>query len=380
MLTIGVIGKSRKAHERRVAIHPAQIDWIPEEVRAALRFETGYGEPFEVDDETIAARTGGVADRDELFAHSDVVLLAKPVLDDLLAMRDGGILWGWPHCVQQSAITQTAIDKRLTLIAWEAMHKWSRDGHFEMHIFNRNNEIAGYAAVLDAMRLRGIDGNYGPHRKAVVVGFGSVGRGSVQALMRLGVTDISVFTQRSSPLVVDQIAGPEYRHMEHDDDGRLVAINPGSPTHPFIDELAAADIIVNATLQDTDEPLMYMSEDEVGALRPGTLIVDVSCDEGMGFPFARPTTFSDPVFRVGSAWYYAVDHTPSYLWDSASWEISNSLIPILPIVMGGPERWAESQTISRAIEIREGVVKNPAILRFQDREGDYPHTVRAPQD
>ena len=101
--------------------------------------------------------------------------------------------------------------------------------------------------------------------------------------------------------------------------------------------------------------------------------MDVSCDEGMGFYFAKPTTFKEPMFKVGKIHYYAVDHTPSYLWNSASWEISNSLIPYLPIVMGGPASWKESETVRRAIEIRDGVVQNPKILSFQNRSAAYPH-------
>jgi alanine dehydrogenase len=374
MLSIGVIGRSRKENERRVPIHPDQLDWLADEVRAGLRFEKGYGQAFDVSDAAIAERSGGVADRETLFAEADVILLAKPMLEDLEAMHEGGILWGWPHCVQQQALTQAAIDRRLTLIAWEAMHKWNSDGRFDMHIFNRNNELAGYASVMQAMSLRGIDGNYGPRRRALVLGFGSVGRGAALALRRLGVTDVTVFTQRNSPLVVDQIPGPEYRHFERSDRG-LVAVESNGDRRPFLDAMADADIIVNAVLQDTDHPLMYLNEGEVDALKDGSLIVDVSCDEGMGFPFARPTSFSDPIFRVGRAWYYAVDHSPSLFWDSASWEISTALTPILPIVMSGPERWAESLTITRAIEIRDGVIQNPAILSFQNRAQDYPHEV-----
>ena len=64
----------------------------------------------------------------------------------------------------------------------------------------------------------------------------------------------------------------------------------------------------------------------------GSLIVDVSCDEGMAFEWARPTGFSDPMFTVGgNINYYAVDHSPSYLWNSASWEISEALLGFLPI-------------------------------------------------
>jgi len=374
MLSIGVIGRSRKENERRVPIHPGQLDCLPEEVRAGLRFERSYGEAFDTSDASIAERTGGVASREDLFAESDVILLAKPLLEDLEAMREGSILWGWPHCVQQQALTQAAIDRRLTLIAWEAMHKWNSDGHFDMHIFNRNNELAGYASVMHAMALRGVDGNYGPRRRALVLGFGSVGRGAALALRQLGVTDVKVFTQRNSPLVVDQMPGAEYCQFERSEQG-LVVVQPDHHRRPFIEEIADADIVVNAVLQDTDNPLMYLGKSEVDNLKSGSLIVDVSCDEGMGFPFARPTSFSDPIFRAGPAWYYAVDHSPSLFWDSASWEISTALTPILPIVMGGPNRWAKSLTITRAIEIRDGVIENPAILSFQKRAAEYPHEV-----
>lgn len=81
------------------------------------------------------------------------------------------------------------------------------------------------------------------------------------------------------------------------------------------------------------------------------------------------------MFKVGPVDYYAVDHTPSYLWESASWEISTALLTYLPVVMGGPDSWKKNETIRRAIEIREGVVRNPKILSFQHRPKRYPHDV-----
>jgi alanine dehydrogenase len=96
----------------------------------------------------------------------------------------------------------------------------------------------------------------------------------------------------------------------------------------------------------------------------------------MGFEWARPTSFDDPMFTVGNGvHYYAVDHSPSYLWNSATWEISEALIPHLPAVMAGPDGWTASDTIRRAIEIQDGVVLNPRILSFQHRDPDYPHHV-----
>jgi alanine dehydrogenase len=110
------------------------------------------------------------------------VLLPKPLESDLRDMREGMVHWGWPHCVQQRGITQAAIDRRLTLLAWEAMFTW-RGELRDMHLFARNNEMAGYCAVDHAMTLAGMNGHYGPPLKAVVLSFGSVSRGAVAALL-----------------------------------------------------------------------------------------------------------------------------------------------------------------------------------------------------
>jgi hypothetical protein len=77
--------------------------------------------------------------------------------------------------------------------------------------------------------------------------------------------------------------------------------------------------------------------------------------------------------------YYAVDHSPSYLWNSATWEISEALLPHLDTILAGPSAWDAAPTIARAIEIRDGVIQNPSILSFQRRDDAYPHTVRKDQ-
>jgi alanine dehydrogenase len=146
------------------------------------------------------------------------------------------------------------------------------------------------------------------------------------------------------------------------------------PLAPF---LAESDIVVNCTLQDPNAPLMYLQTEDLAAFRSGSLIVDVSCDEGMGFSWARPTSFAEPMFEVGEhIQYYAVDHSPSYLWNSATWEISAALLPFLETVLAGPEAWDDNEAIRRAIEIRDGHVVNPSILEFQNRESTYPHAAR----
>src|SRR6478735_3286721 len=155
MLTVGLLGRSRKENERRLPLHPAHLGRIDPTLRSQVYLETGYGAPFGMPDEEIAPLVGGIQPRAQIMAERDVVLLPKPQVQDLREMSDGQTLWGWPHCVQDTELTQAAIDRRLTLIAFEAMNHWTSDGSFNLHVFHKNNELAGYASVLHALSLMG---------------------------------------------------------------------------------------------------------------------------------------------------------------------------------------------------------------------------------
>jgi alanine dehydrogenase len=95
----------------------------------------------------------------------------------------------------------------------------------------------------------------------------------------------------------------------------------------------------------------------------------------MGFYFATPTSFKNPLLKVATVDYYAVDHTPSYYWESASRSISAALIVHLPTIAAGRESWQYNETIRRAINIDNGVVQKADILTYQNRQQDYPHAV-----
>jgi alanine dehydrogenase len=374
-LRIGVIARSRKPDEYRLPIHPRHLDRIDPAVRECLLLEAGYGERFGVADDRIAPLIGGMRSREQLIAECDVCLLAKPTADDVAVLREGQVLWGWPHCVQDETITQLGIDRKLTMIAWEGMNHWTEDGSFRVHVFQENNELAGYCSVLHAMQLRGATGAYGRRLRAAVISFGATARGAVGALTALGVADVSVLTHRTVSAVAAPIHGVQLLHFERDarDPARTLVL-AGPELTPMAEFLAGYDIVVNCVLQDTDAPLMFVTREELALFAPTTLFVDVSCDEGMGFEWARPTSFEDPMLVVGAGvHYYAVDHSPSYLWESATWEISEALLPYLATVTAGPAAWEADETIRRAIDIRDGVIQNPKILSFQRRSNGYPH-------
>lgn len=374
-LKLGVLSRSGKPDERRLPIHPLHIQRIDPALREVISFERGYGDRFGISDRQLASQVGSLASREQLIAESDVILLPKPQLADLAALRVGQVLWGWPHCVQNKEITQLAIDRRLTLIAFEAMNHWHSDGSFGLHVFHKNNELAGYCSVLHALQLIGSTGDYGRRLRAAVIGFGATARGAVTALNAHGVHDIDILTNRETAAVGSPIHSARMMHFDHDNENpRRSEVLTEEGSRPLAGFLAEHDIIVNCVFQDTNAPLTFLIEDDLTLLAASTLIIDVACDEGMGFSWARPTSFAEPTFLVGNGiTYYAVDHSPSYLWNSATWEISEALLPYLATILDGPAAWQGDPTVQRAIEIQDGVIRNPDVLLFQHRSSRYPH-------
>ncbi|NQV03316.1 MAG: NAD(P) transhydrogenase subunit alpha [Bacteroidia bacterium] len=377
LLQMGVIGTSKKVDERRVPIHPDHLNRLPEHIRRQLIFEKGYGAPFNIDDEEIAYQTGGTATRSEILSDIGSVIIAKPVLSDLEELKEGGILWGYPHCAQQMQVTQTAIDRKQTLIAFEDMFVWNPMGQIGRHTFYKNNELAGYSAVIHALQLKGIDGHYGNQRKVIIFSFGAVSRGAIYALKAHGFRDITICIQRPDHEVREEVLDVNYVRIRtgEENEPRLIVVEHDGSERSLLDLINESEIIINGTYQNTDDPIIFVNEDEKSSLMPGTLIIDVSCDEGMGFYFAGPTTFKDPIISVDKIDYYAVDHTPSYFWESASRSISAALIVHLPSVIAGRASWKKNATIQNAINIDEGVIVKDTILRFQSRQKAYPHLV-----
>jgi len=377
LLKMGVIGTSKKKDERRVPIHPEHLIRLPEFIRRQLIFEKGYGAPFNMDDEEIADQTGGVATRAELLSDIGSVILTKPVASDLEELKEGGILWGYPHCAQQMLVTQAAIDRKQTLIAFEDMFVWAPNGQIGRHTFYKNNELAGYSAVIHALQLKGIDGHYGNQRKVIIFSFGAVSRGAIYALKAHGFRDITICIQRPDHEVREEVLDVNYVRIRkgEGDEPRLLIVEHDGSERPLLDLINESEIIINGIYQNTDNPINFVNEEEKSRLKPGTLIIDVSCDEGMGFYFAKPTSFLNPIISVDKIDYYAVDHTPSYYWESATRSISAALVVHLPSVIAGRAGWMKNKTIQNAINIDEGVIVKDSILRFQSRQKAYPHMV-----
>lgn len=368
-MTLAIFGTSNKTFEKRIPIHPQHLIKLPEHILSQLAFEENYASDFGFDINTIKDKVFGIFPREKLFELFDILMLPKFSEADNDNFRNGQTIYGWPHCVQGDSVTQTAINKKLTLIAFEAM--FSGEGTPKHHIFHKNNEMAGFAAIQHSTELRGITGYYGGLMKAVVFGFGSTGRGAIHALLAQGISDITVFTRRPPYLVQQQIPGVKFEQY-FVSDGIALRANGETIASGLLD----IDIIANCILQDPNNPIDFVAKGDNQFLKDNAIIADVSCDEAMGFYFARPTTFLEPGFIVdgSNCYYYSVDHTPSYFWNSSSYELSLSIIPFLEnmIIEKG---YKENNILHNALEIESGIIINDSILKFQNRERDYPHYV-----
>ena len=375
-LSLGVMARSLKENERRLPIHPQHLGRIPDDLRGRIFLERGYGERLRRLRRAARARGSPASAPASSSSHEcDVILQPKPLLSDIAELRDGQVLWGWPHCVQDEELTQVAIDRQLTLIAFEAMNHWHRDGSFSLHVFHKNNELAGYCSVLHAMQIAGSpattaapSGRRDRLRRDRPRGGDRAERPRRPRRRRPHPPRDARSPRRSTRrTMVHFDTDDTTARVSHalTDDGRV----------PLAEFLAEHDIIVNCVLQDTDAPLMFLTERRPRAhAAPGTLIVDVSCDEGMGFSWARPTTFTEPDLRRRRQ-RALLRRRPQ---------------PVLPVELRhlGDQRGAAAlpadrarraaslggdPTIRRAIEIRDGVIQNPAILSFQGRSPKHPH-------
>ena len=331
-LSLGVVATSRKHDERRLAIHPGHVERIDAELRRRMFLEQGYGERFGVSDAQLAPLVGGPRSRDELLGGLRRRAAAQAGAGGSRSAAPRARSSGAGRTASRTGeITQLAIDRRLTLIAWEAMNHWTADGNFSVHVFHKNNELAGYCSVLHALELLGSTGDYGRRLRGAVISFGATARGAVRGLSALGISDVTVLTQRSVSAVASPFASVRMRRFVRDpaNPSRTLALErarpgpiargPGTARHRR--QLHPAGHRRAADVRDERGPQRLQARHACSSTSPAT--------RAWAFEWARPTSFADPMFTVGQGLhYYAVDHSPSFLWNSATWENSEALLEL----------------------------------------------------
>lgn len=288
-----------------------------------LYFETGYGESFAVSDKMLRTVGVHVVSREEVLKQEIICDPKAGDADYIEKLHDGQIVFGWIHAVQNEKLTDTFLSKRLTAIAWEDMNEEGR------HVFWRNNEIAGEAAIMQAFSCYG---KMPYDTKVAVLGRGNVARGAYKILIGLGA-EVTVYDRRTEDL--------------------------------FRKEAGKYDVLVNAITWDVSRTDHIIYKEDLKKMKQDSMIIDVSCDEGMGIETSRPTTIEQPAYHVNGVLHYVVDHTPSIFYKTASKSISTQVEKYLPIIMAGEEK--KDNILRPAIILDNGRIYDRKILENQEQ-------------
>lgn len=309
---------SHKENERRRALVPDHLAMVAHPER--LFIERGYGEVLGYEDEDYARWGVGVVSRQEVL-RMEVICDPKLGDGDYLAELHGQTVFGWLHAVRNREIADSLIAGGLTAYAWEDMNENGR------HSFWRNNEIAGEAAVAHAYIIHGV---FPYNTKVAVIGKGNAARGAVKMLSSMGA-DVRVYDRHSEALLRE--------------------------------ELGEYDVVVNAVLWDTRRKDHIISREDLGRMKRGAMIIDISCDRAGGVESSVPTTIAEPTYFVDGVRHYVVDHTPALFYKTTSRSLSEEVVKYLDLLIEG----AENETLSAAKCVEEGRIIDTRIVEFQGR-------------
>lgn len=312
---------SHKNNEKRRALFPCDLHVIQH--LDCLLFEEGYGESLGVDDDAYRAMGVQILPRERVLEAEvlvDVKLGDADYLDSISAEK---ILCGWAHSVQNVNFTGEAIMNRHTVLAWENIFENFR------YVFSRNREVAGEAAIMHGFHYCG---KMPYDTKVAIIGNGQTAKGAMRVLTALGA-EVDVFGRKLEKA--------------------------------FRMEMANYDVIVNCVLWDTNRKDRLIYREDLHKLRPGTLIIDVSCDPHMEIETSHPTTIDDPVYTVDGVIHYAVDNTPAMYPYTVSKVVSRVFCNYVDALVTGDY----PLSLKGAIDIEKGVILNPQIRRFREARG-----------
>ena len=310
---------SKKENENRIAILPKDIYNVKN--RNQIFIENGYAEKLGIKDEEYVKLGCKIEHRDEII-KKDIICDAKIGDSEELVKINNKIIFGWIHAVQNKEITDILIKNKLTAYAWEDMYENGR------HVFWRNNELAGEAAVMNSLLCYG---KLPSKSKVAILGNGNSARGAFRIFNQLGA-EVQIYTRKMEGL--------------------------------FKKEMESYDIIVNAVLWDTNRKDHIIYKDDLKRLKTNAMIVDISCDRNGAIETSIPTTIKNPTYQVDGITHYVVDHTPSLLYKTASEEISREVAKYIDYLIEDKK----NDILDRALIVLDGDIKDQRINEYQKRK------------
>jgi alanine dehydrogenase len=315
------IPREVKDHEYRVAITPAGVHELTRAGHQVfVEKEAGVGSSIPDEDFVDAgAQTLGAAD--DVWGEADLVLKVKePIAAEYHQMRRGLTLFTYLHLAASLDCTQAILDSGIDAVAYETVQ--TADG--ALPLLAPMSEVAGRmapqvgahclerAAGGRGVLMGGVSGVYAA--KVVVLGAGVSGMNA--AAIALGMQAEVLLLDRN----IDKLRAADRIYQGH---LQTVASNSFEIEQACID----ADLVIGAVLVPGAKAPVLVSDELVGKMKAGSVLVDISVDQGGCFESTRPTTHSDPTYMVAGSVFYCVANMPGAVPNTSTHALTNVTLP-----------------------------------------------------
>lgn len=352
-----IIGVPRetKDSEFRVALPPAAAEVL---VRAGheVWLERGAGEGSGFADQEYGAKgVRIVADHAEVFRAPLVVKVKEPLPQEYPLLVPGTTLFCFLHLAPARALAQALLERDVAAIAFETVEL--ADG--SLPLLTPMSEIAGKTAIqMAAYYLAKVNGGSGkllggvpgvPPCHVVVLGAGIAGSNATALALGMG----------ARVTLIDR-AVDRLRHLSQVLHG---VATMGSTPHTIARAVEGADVLVGAVLVAGAKAPVLVTRDMVATMPPGSVVVDVSVDQGGCVETTRPTAHSHPVYVVEGVTHYCVDNMPAIYPRTATLALSNGVLPyVLKLAEMGLMAAAKGDpALARGVNVYRGQVTHPAV-------------------
>ena len=309
---------SQKENENRRVILPNHITKIKN--KKNIYIEHGYGHVLGFSDIDYLNQGISVCSREEIL-KKDIICDPKIGDAEYISELKSQTIFGWIHAVQNKKVTDILVKNRITAYAWENMFEEGR------HVFWRNNEIAGEAAIMHAYLLYG---QFPYNTKVAILGRGNISRGAFKTLTFMGA-DIRVYDKKTEEL--------------------------------FKRELPLYDVVVNAILWDTSRKDHIIYKKDLSRMKKGAMIIDISCDKNGGIESSVPTTIDKATYIEEGILHYVVDHTPSLFYKTISESLSSIVSSYIDFLIENET----NEILNKSLIIKDGNIIDKRIISFQNR-------------
>lgn len=348
-----------KTEEYRVAITPVGVRELTAHGHQVI-VQAGAGAGSSIEDEAYAAVGADIAPNAAVvFENAEMVLKVKePQPGEIAMLRDDQVLFTYLHLAAYPEEAKGLIESGATAIAYETVEMPNGN----LPLLAPMSEIAGRMATqAGAHHLERPAGGRGllmggvagvAPARVVILGAGYAGRNA--AFIAAGM---------QAEVIVLDLNVDKLRYIDEAFQGRIITIR--SSIHAIEELLPTADLVVGAVLVAGARAPVVVSEEQVATMKPGSVIVDISIDQGGCIATARETTHADPVYTKHGVVHYAVGNIPGAVPNTSTYALTNATLPYTVALADGIEgAIGQHPELVPGFNVVGGRVTNQAVAAF----------------